>query len=185
MRLKKATFAGGCFWCLEAAFSGLPGVKEVIPGYAGGDKENPTYEEVCSGKTGHVEAVQVTYDPEEISYRELLIVFWTTIDPTDPGGQFADRGSQYRTVIFYHDEEQKELALRSKEILERSGLFSEPIVTEIKPFKNFYPAEEYHQRYFEKEPLAYYHYKVGSGRKTYCEIVWDKKGGRKILEENL
>jgi len=185
VKVKKATFAGGCFWCLEEAFSGLPGVKEVVPGYAGGDKEGPTYEEVCTGKTGHVEAVQVTYDSEEISYRELLITFWTAIDPTDAGGQFADRGSQYRPVIFYHDEEQRKIAERALKLLSESSLFSEPIAVEIEPFKNFYPAEEYHRRYFEKEPMHYYYYKVGSGRKTYCEIVWKKKGGRELLEKNL
>jgi len=183
--LKKATFAGGCFWCLEEAFSKVPGVVEVIPGYAGGNVENPTYEEVCSGKTGHVEAVQITYDPEKVSYRELLITFWTSIDPTDSGGQFADRGSHYKTVIFYHDEEQRKLAEKSKKILEESGLFSETITTEIKPFKNFYPAEGYHRRFFEKEPMRYYYYKISSGRAKYCEIVWDKKNGRKLLEEKL
>jgi len=180
-----ATFAGGCFWCIEEALSKLPGVVEVVPGYSGGSVENPTYEEVCTGKTGHVEAVQVKYDPSVISYRELLIEFLTSIDPTDGGGQFADRGSQYRPVIFYHDEEQRKIAERALKLLSESSLFSEPIAVEIEPFKNFYPAEEYHRRYFEKEPMHYYYYKVGSGRKTYCEIVWKKKGGRELLEKNL
>ncbi len=183
--VKMATFGGGCFWCIEEAFSRVDGVLEAVPGYAGGEVENPTYEEVCTGKTGHVEAVQVKYDPEKVSYRDLLITFLTSIDPTDPGGQFADRGSQYRPVIFYHDEEQKRLAEKALKVLEESGLFSEPIAVSVEPFKNFYPAEEYHRRYFEKNPMHYFYYKEGSGRKRYCEIVWDKKGGRRILEENL
>ena len=180
-----ATFAGGCFWCLEEVFSNLPGVVEVIPGYAGGDVENPSYEEVCSGITGHVEAVRVEYDPKRISYRDLLITYLTSIDPTDSEGQFADRGSQYRPVIFYHDEEQKKLAKRALELLSAGGLFDEPIAVELRPFKNFYPAEEYHRMYFKKEPMHYFYYKTGSGRKTYCEVVWDRKGGRRFLEENL
>ncbi|SMO46498.1 peptide-methionine (S)-S-oxide reductase/peptide methionine sulfoxide reductase msrA/msrB [Balnearium lithotrophicum] len=182
---KVATFAGGCFWCIEEAFSKLPGVVEVTPGYSGGNSENPTYEEVCTGKTGHVEAVQVKYNPKEVSYRELLITFLTSIDPTDRNGQFADRGSQYRPVIFYHDEEQKELAEKALKILSESSLFSDPIAVEVRPFKNFYPAEEYHRRYFEREPMHYYYYKEVSGRKAYCEIVWKKKGGKELLEKNL
>ncbi|MEO2068674.1 MAG: peptide-methionine (S)-S-oxide reductase MsrA [Desulfurobacteriaceae bacterium] len=185
MKFKKATFAGGCFWCLEEIFSKIEGVVEVIPGYAGGFTENPTYEEVCSGKTGHVEAVQVIYDPTKVSYKDLLIAFWTSIDPTDDGGQFADRGNQYRTVIFYHDEEQRNLAEKSKKILLESGLFSEPIATRVKPFKNFFEAEDYHKKFFKKEPMRYYHYKINSGRDTYCKIVWEKKNGRKILQEKL
>ncbi len=183
--MEKATFAGGCFWCLEEAFFGLKGVIEVVPGYAGGDVENPTYEEVCTGRTRHVEAIQITYHPAKISYKELLITFWCLINPTDTGGQFTDRGSQYETVIFYHNEEQKKLAEKSKKILENSNLFSEPIATEIKPFKNFYPAEDYHRLFFKKEPFRYHYYKVNSGRAKYCEIVWEKKNGRKLLEENI
>ena len=185
MDKKVATFGGGCFWCLEEAFRELPGVLEVTPGYAAGDVENPTYEEVCTGATGHAEAVQVVYNPEEISYRDLLITYLTNINPTDGGGQFADRGSQYRPVIFYHDEEQKELAEKALKILAESSLFDEPIAVSVEPFKNFYPAEEYHHRYYQKEPMRYYYYKVGSGRKAYCEALWDKKGGRKLLEEKL
>ncbi len=180
--MKKATFAGGCFWCLEEAFSNLDGVVEVIPGYAGGNVENPSYEEVCSGNTGHVEAVHITYDPEKITYKELLITFWTLIDPTDSGGQFTDRGKHYRTVIFYHDLEQKELAEKSIKILENSGLFSEPIATKVEPFTTFYPAEEYHQKFFKKEPMRYHYYKVNSGRTKYCSIVWINKGGKELLE---
>ncbi len=180
-----ATFGGGCFWCLEEAFSKVPGVIEVIPGYGGGETENPSYEEVCTGKTGHAEVVQVVYDPEKVSYRELLITYLTNIDPTDPQGQFADRGSQYRPVIFYHNQKQKELAEKALKVLAESSLFSQPIAIKVEPFKNFYPAEEYHRRYYQKEPMRYYYYKVGSGRKDYCQIVWEKKGGRKILEERL
>jgi len=147
--LKVATFAGGCFWCTEADFEKALGVK-AVSGYTGGTKENPTYQEVSSGSTGHVEAVQVYYDPSQVTYEKLLDTFWRHIDPTDPGGQFVDRGSQYRSVIFYHDEEQKELAEKSKEALSKSGKFSKPIVTEILKFTKFYEAEEYHQDYFEK-----------------------------------
>ncbi|RKQ61594.1 peptide-methionine (S)-S-oxide reductase [Thermovibrio guaymasensis] len=185
MEVKVATFGGGCFWCLEEAFSKVEGVIKVTPGYAGGDVENPTYEEVCSGKTGHVEAVQLFYDPERVSFRELLITYLTNIDPTDSKGQFADRGSQYRPVIFYHDEEQRRLSEKALRVLSESSLFEEPVSVKVEPFKNFYPAEEYHHRYYQKEPMRYYHYKVNSGRKTYCEIVWEKKGGRKLLEEKL
>ncbi|SNR77838.1 peptide-methionine (S)-S-oxide reductase MsrA [Desulfurobacterium atlanticum] len=183
--IKEATFAGGCFWCLEETFSKLEGVIEVIPGYAGGTVKNPSYEEVLTGETGHVEAVKVKYDSTKISYRELLIAFWCCIDPTDKNGQFADRGPQYQTVIFYHNEEQKKLAEKSKKILEESKLFTEPIATQIKPFENFYEAEDYHRNFFKKEPFRYEKYKELSGRAGYCKIVWKKKNGRKILEENL
>ena len=145
--LRKATFAAGCFWCVEADFEKVPGVVEVISGYTGGQRENPSYEEVSSGKTGHVEAVQVLYDPEKVSYGELLDVFWRHVDPTDPAGQFVDRGSQYRSAIFYHDEEQRRLAEESKTLLEKSGRFEKPIATDIAPLNKFYPAEEYHQDY--------------------------------------
>ncbi|ADU97176.1 peptide-methionine (S)-S-oxide reductase MsrA [Thermovibrio ammonificans] len=180
-----ATFAGGCFWCIEEAMSKVEGVEKAVPGYAGGHTENPTYEEVCSGETGHVEAVQVVYDPDKTSYKELLIAFLTSIDPTDSKGQFADRGSQYRPVIFYHTEEQKELAEKALKVLSESGLFDEPVRVAVEPFKNFYPAEEYHREYYKKEPMHYFYYKEGSGRKRYCEIVWERKGGRKLLEEKL
>lgn len=168
----KATFAGGCFWCVEADFEKLPGVVEVISGYAGGDEEDPTYREVASGATGHVEAIEVRYDPSEVSYEELLDIFWRHIDPTDDGGQFVDRGRQYRTVIFYHDEEQRRLAEKSKRALGRSGKFQKPIVTEIVAFKNFYEAEEYHQDYYKKAPVRYKTYRTGSGRDRFIENVW-------------
>src|SRR5512135_1347838 len=167
--LKVATFAGGCFWCTEADFEKAPGVVKVISGYAGGQKKNPTYEEVSAGTTGHVEAVQVYYDPAKVTYEKLLDYFWRHVDPTDSGGQFVDRGPQYRSVIFYHDENQKRLAEKSKEALARSGRFSKPIVTEILKFTNFYPAEEYHQDYYKKHSLKYKYYRFASGRDQFLE----------------
>jgi len=170
--LKVATFAGGCFWCTESDFEKTPGVVKVISGYTGGTKENPTYQEVSSGSTGHVEAVQVYYNPSKISYERLLDAFWRHIDPTDPGGQFVDRGSQYRSVIFYHDEEQRRLAEKSKEALAKSGRFDKPIVTEIIKFTKFYEAEEYHQDYYKKNPLRYKFYRYNSGRDQFLKKVW-------------
>ncbi len=172
--LKKATFAGGCFWCTEADFEKLSGVVKVVSGYTGGHKENPTYAEVSSGKTGHVEAVQVYYDPSKISYEELLDTLWKHIDPSDGGGQFVDRGPQYRSAIFYHDEEQKRLAEKSKEAFEKSGRFKKPIVTEILQFTKFYEAEEYHQDYYKNHSLRYSFYRHGSGRDQFLEKVWGK-----------
>jgi peptide methionine sulfoxide reductase msrA/msrB len=172
--LKKATFAGGCFWCTEADFEKLPGVVKVVSGYTGGQKENPTYAEVSSGKTGHVEAVQVYYDPSKISYEELLDTFWKHIDPTDGGGQFVDRGPQYRSVIFYHDDEQKRLAEKSKDALGKSGKFNKPIATEILRFTKFYEAEEYHQDYYKNHSLRYSFYRHGSGRDQFLERAWGK-----------
>lgn len=171
MRKELATFAGGCFWCMCAAFEGLPGVT-VTSGFAGGTEENPTYEEVASGLTAHVEAVQITYDPELCSYKELLNIFWRQIDPTDDEGQFADRGYHYRTAIFYHNEEQKQLAELSKKNLEESGIFSKPIVTEILPATAFYPAEDYHQSYHTKNPEFYCTYRKESGRQDFLEKMW-------------
>jgi peptide methionine sulfoxide reductase msrA/msrB len=173
-KLKKATFAGGCFWCMQPPFRQLEGVIEVVSGYAGGTKEDPTYEEVSTGTTGHLESVQVTYDPNTISYETLLETFWKNIDPTDAGGQFADRGSQYRTAIFYHDEEQKRLAEISKDRLNASGKFPRPVATEIRPYTTFYPAEEYHQDYDRKSPERYREYKVLSGRESYLKKTWGK-----------
>jgi peptide methionine sulfoxide reductase msrA/msrB len=171
-KVEKATFAGGCFWCMEEQFEKLKGVKEVISGYTGGHKKNPTYEEVSAGRTGHVEAVQVIYDPSQITYSELLDVFWKQIDPTDPDGQFADRGSQYRTVIFYHTDEQKSLAEKSKEGLQKSGRYGRPIVTEILPASPFYKAEEYHQGYYRRNPINYKFYRAGSGHDQYLKKIW-------------
>jgi peptide methionine sulfoxide reductase msrA/msrB len=173
--LNKATFAGGCFWCTEADFEKLPGVVKVVSGYTGGQKENPSYEEVSSGKTGHIEAIQVHFDPSKISYEELLDFFWKHIDPTDAGGQFVDRGSQYRSAIFYHDEEQKRLAELSKESLNHSKKFSKPIATEILKFNKFYEAEEYHQDYYKKHSLKYQYYRFGSGRDQFLDKTWGKE----------
>jgi peptide methionine sulfoxide reductase msrA/msrB len=167
-----ATFAGGCFWCMEAPFESLDGVSNVIAGYTGGHTKNPTYEEVCTGKTGHAEAVQVVFDPAKISYSKLLDVFWRNIDPTDPGGSFVDRGSQYRTAIFYANEEQKRLAEESKRALAASGTFKKPIVTEIEPLTTFYDAEDYHQDFYKKNPFRYEEYRYGSGRDQFIEKTW-------------
>jgi peptide methionine sulfoxide reductase msrA/msrB len=170
----KAAFAGGCFWCTQADFEKLPGVVKVISGYTGGTKENPTYEEVSSGTTGHVEAIQVYYDSSKITYEALLDFFWKHVDPTDPGGQFVDRGAQYRSVIFYHDEEQKRLAEKSKEALEKSGRFNKPVVTEIIKFTKFYEAEAYHQDYHKNHSLKYRYYRHASGRDQFLSKVWGK-----------
>ena len=170
--LKTATFAGGCFWCMESDFEKVSGVVEAVSGYTGGQKQNPTYEEVSAGGTGHAEAVQVTYDPAKITYKELLDVFWRHVDPTDAGGQFVDRGSQYRTAIFYHDEEQKRIAEDSREQMEKSSRFSAPIVTEIVPLTEFYPAEDYHQDYYRHNPLRYRFYRLGSGRDQFLKSTW-------------
>jgi peptide methionine sulfoxide reductase msrA/msrB len=171
-RMEKATFAGGCFWCIEDTIRSMNGVGEAMSGYTGGDKDNPTYEDVCSGTTGHYEAVQVTFDPEKISYEQLLEWFWKQIDPTDPEGQFADRGPQYRTAIFYHSEEQRKKAEESKRRLEESGRFDKPIATKIIKAGRFYEAEKYHQDYSEKNPDHYKAYKEGSGRACYIKNTW-------------
>jgi peptide methionine sulfoxide reductase msrA/msrB len=183
--LRVATFAGGCFWCTEADFEKVPGVVKVVSGYTGGKKENPTYEEVSSGTTGHVEAVQVYYDPAKVTYQELLDYFWRHINPTDPGGQFVDRGSKYRSVIFYHSEEQKRLAEKSKEELNRSGRFDKPIVTEIIKFTKFYEAEEYHQDYYKKHPIRYKFYRYGSGRDQFLEKVWGSDTGMTKQKDDM
>ncbi len=172
-----ATFAGGCFWCTEADFEKLAGVVKVISGYAGGEKENPTYEEVSSGKTGHVETVQVYYDSTQITYEELLEYFWKHIDPTDGGGQFVDRGPQYRSVIFYNDEAERKMAENSKEALAKSGRFNKPIATEIVKLTQFFEAEEYHQDYYKNHPLRYKYYRYGSGRDQFLTKAWGKEMG--------
>lgn len=173
--LKVATLAGGCFWCMEPPFEKMDGVIGAISGYAGGDVENPTYEEVNTQTTGHVEAVQVTYDPTKTGYKEILDVYWKSFDPTDDGGQFNDRGPSYRAMIFYHDKEQKRLAEESKQELDASGVFDKPVVTPIVPFKNFYPAEEYHQDYYKKNPIRYGYYATGSGRKGFLKETWGEE----------
>lgn len=170
--LDRATLAGGCFWCMEGPFEKLEGVLEVISGYTGGHKANPTYEEVSSGMTGHLEAVQITFDPSKISYSEILDLFWKQVDPTDSGGQFVDRGRQYRTAIFYHNEEQKASAERSKAELNKSGRYKNPIVTEIIKASDFYKAEEYHQDYYKKNPIRYKFYRYRSGRDQYLKKIW-------------
>ena len=181
---EKATFAGGCFWCMESPFEKLEGVKEVISGYTGGHKEDPTYKEVSTGGTGHVEAVQIIYDPSKITYSELLNVFWKQVDPTDSSGQFIDRGQPYRTAIFYHDEEQKHLAEKSKEELNKSGRYDRPIVTQIVKSSKFYRAEEYHQDYYKKNPIRYKYYRYNSGRDRYLENIWGEKMKTNYREKN-
>jgi len=170
--LQKATFAGGCFWCSEADFEKTDGVVEVISGYTGGATADPSYEEVSSGRTEHLEAVQVIYDPAKITYKELLDVFWRHVDPTDSGGQFVDRGAQYRTAVFYHDEEQRLAAEASRQELDRSGRFKKPVVTEILPLTRFYAAESYHQDYYKKNSLRYSLYRQGSGRDQFIQQTW-------------
>ena len=184
-REELATFAGGCFWCMVPPFDNLPGVIKVVSGYTGGHKADPTYEQVCSQKTGHCEAVQVTFDPEEISYDELLEVFWRQIDPTDPDGQFFDRGETYRTAIFYHNEEQKQKAEASKRALSQSGRFAKPIATRILPAGPFYPAEEYHQDYYKKNPLHYNQYRRGSGRDAFLAKHWGREKNWEELKKKL
>jgi methionine-S-sulfoxide reductase len=167
-----ATFAGGCFWCMEPPYDKLDGVLATISGYIGGTTADPTYQEVSAGGTGHAEAVQVTYDPSKVSYEELLEVFWRNVDPLDAGGQFCDRGDQYRTGIFVHDDEQRRLAEASKQALAGSGRFDEPIVTEIEQAGTFYPAEDYHQDYYEKNPLRYDFYRWNCGRDARLAQLW-------------
>jgi peptide methionine sulfoxide reductase msrA/msrB len=184
---KIATFAGGCFWCVESDFEKVDGVIEAISGYAGGDEPNPTYQQVSAGGTGHTEAVQVRYDPDKITYKELLDVLWRHMDPTDAGGQFVDRGSQYRSAIFYHDEEQKRIAQESKAELEKSGRFTKPVATEIVPLTEFYAAEDYHQDYYRKNPLRYKMYRYGSGRDQFLNRTWSaeaKPAAQPMKSEN-
>lgn len=169
---RSATFAGGCFWCTESDFTKVAGVTAVVSGYTGGSQPNPSYEDVCRGNTGHYEAVQVHYDPAQINYSELLDIFWRTIDPTDAGGQFVDRGPQYRTAIFYENAAQKQQAEDSKRALEASGRFPQAVVTAIRPLSVFYPAEEHHQDYFRKAPQHYRMYRQGSGRDQFLKRLW-------------
>lgn len=171
---KKATFAGGCFWCMVKPFDQWDGIHAVISGYTGGHLENPTYEDVKKGNTGHYEAVEITYDPEIMTYKEIVDIYWRQIDPTDDGGQFHDRGDSYRTAIFYHDDEQKEIAEQTKLELEQSGKFNKPIVTEILPAKTFYPAEDYHQDYYKKNEEHYESDRAKSGRDEFIDEVWGK-----------
>jgi peptide-methionine (S)-S-oxide reductase len=170
--LKVATFAGGCFWCMEPPFDRLDGVVSTTSGYTGGTKQNPTYREVSAGETGHAESVQVVYDPTKVGYEKLLDVFWHNVDPLTKDAQFCDHGNQYRTAIFVHDEEQRRLAEASKEALERSGRFRQPIVTEIVAASMFWPAEDYHQDYYKKNPIRYKFYRYNCGRDQRLEELW-------------
>ncbi len=171
---EKATFAGGCFWCMESDFEKIDGVVSVVSGYTGGQKDHPTYEEVSAGGTGHAEVVQVTYDPAKITYAKLLSVYWKHIDPTVSNRQFCDVGDQYRTTIFYHNEEQRRLAEASKETLDKTKPFKEPIVTPIVPASTFYEAETYHQDYYKKNPIRYKFYRAGCGRDDRLAALWGK-----------
>ena len=173
--IQKAVFAGGCFWCMEADFDKVDGVIRTVSGYAGGHVANPTYRQVSAGGTGHAESVEVTFDTNRVSYAELLQHYWRDIDPTTPNRQFCDTGNQYRTVIFTESEEQKKIALQSKAMLEKTKPFTAPIVTEIVKLKTFYPAETYHQNYYQKNPLRYKFYRYTCGRDQRLEELWGKK----------
>lgn len=172
--MQKATFAGGCFWCMVSPFEEMPGIEGIISGYTGGHVENPTYEEIKKGNTGHYEAVQITYNPELFPYEKLLELYWPQIDPTDDGGQFQDRGPQYRTAIFYHSEEQQKLAQQSKEKVRLANVFKKPIVTEILAASSFFPAEDYHQDYHKKNPAHYKEDRKQSGRDEFIKENWKK-----------
>lgn len=172
MKSKKAYFAGGCFWCMEPPYANLEGVESVMAGYSGGKEEHPTYDKVAYGLSEHREAIQITYDPLIVDYKKLLEVFWQNIDPTDEGGQFADRGRSYKTAIYYQSESEKKSAEKSKKDLEESRKFDQPIVTEILPYSNFFPAEDEHQQYYLKNPMRYSLYKKGSGREGFLEEKW-------------
>ena len=180
-----ATFAGGCFWCVEATFEKVPGVTAAVSGYTGGQLANPTYEQVSSGGSGHVESVQITYNPQKVSYEKLLNVYWHLIDPTDAGGSFVDRGSQYRSVIFYHNKEQMQQAEASKQKLDKSGLYDKPIVTEILPATTFYVAEDYHQDYYRKNPVRYKFYRYMSGRDQYRETIAAKEREMHLSDKQM
>lgn len=181
--MELATFAGGCFWCMVEPFDEQEGIKRIVSGYTGGTSANPTYKEVTSGKTGHYEVVQITFDPLQYPYEKLLDLYWKQIDPTDSGGQFKDRGDSYRTAIFYHNDNQKKLAEDSKRKLEKSGMFTKPVVTKILPASEFYPAEEYHQDFYKENAFRYALYKRGSGREDFLKKYWPKD--RSHLKEQL
>lgn len=176
-KLAKATFAGGCFWCMEPAFDKVPGVVSTVVGYTGGDKQKPTYEEVSAGGTGHAESIEITYDPLKISYRKLLDIFWHNIDPTTRDREFCDAGHQYRSAIFFHDAEQEREAKESKAALDESKPFKDPIVTEIVPATKFWPAEDYHQKYYLKNPVRYRFYRYNCGRDKRLRELWGAASG--------
>ncbi len=184
IQFNKAVFAGGCFWCMESPFEKLDGVSAVVSGYTGGENPDPTYEQVSSGQSGHIEAIQITYDPNKVTYAQLLDVFWRQIDPTDADGQFADKGSQYQTVIFYHTEEEKEIAEESKARLANSRKFKKPIATRILKAAPFYAAEEYHQDYYKKNAAHYKMYRIGSGREGFLQKTW-KNDEKTHVEEGV
>jgi len=175
--LAKATFAGGCFWCMEGPFDQVPGVVSTTSGYTGGSVKRPSYEQVSTGTTGHAEAVEVLYDPAKVGYAQLLDVFWHNVDPTDGGGQFCDRGNQYRTAIFVHDDEQRRLAEQSRKDLEASGKLKRPIVTQIVPAGEFYPAEDYHQDFYKKNAFRYRYYRLNCGRDARLKELWGPAAG--------
>ncbi|MEB6550012.1 peptide-methionine (S)-S-oxide reductase MsrA [Heyndrickxia sporothermodurans] len=174
-QVEKATFAGGCFWCMVKPFDQWDGIEKVVSGYSGGHIDNPTYEDVKSGNSGHYEVVQITYNPSIFPYEKLLEIYWQQIDPTDDGGQFHDRGDSYRTAIFYHSEEQKQLAEKSKQQLSESGKFKKPIVTQILPAATFYPAEDYHQDYYKKNKDDYMDDRKKSGRDEFISAHWNEE----------
>jgi peptide-methionine (S)-S-oxide reductase len=173
-QLAKATFAGGCFWCMEEVYEKVNGVISVISGYTGGHVADPTYEQVSAGGTGHAESVEIIYDPDIVTYRQLLEVFWRNVDPTTPNAQFCDHGSQYRTAVFYHNDMQKKLYNESKQEVEKNKLFPQPIVTELAPKSIFYPAEDYHQDFYKKNPIRYKFYKWNCGRSQRLEQLWGR-----------
>ncbi len=173
-----ATFAGGCFWCMEPPFDALDGVLSTTSGYTGGHQKDPTYRQVSSGKTGHTEAVQIVFDPKRVNFETLLAVFWRNIDPTTPDRQFCDRGSQYRAEIFYHGDEQRHMAEASKAALAEDKPFPEPIVTRITPVATFYAAEDYHQDYYEKNPIRYRYYRYGCGRDKRLKMLWGEAASK-------
>ena len=181
-RLEKATFAGGCFWCMEAPFEALDGVVDVVSGFSGGEEAEPSYEQVASGRTSHLEAVQITYDPNRLDYATLLEIFWRQINPTDDGGQFVDRGDHYRSAVFFHNDGQRQAAERSLQRLNDSGRYDQPIVTEIRPYKAFYPAEDYHQGFYKRSTSRYASYRYYSGRDQYLDEVWGTE--RQVIPSN-
>jgi peptide methionine sulfoxide reductase msrA/msrB len=176
-KLAYATFAGGCFWCMEPPFDAVPGVYSTTSGYAGGRVKNPTYEQVSSGETGHAESLRVGYDPKRVTYEQLLDVYWRNVDPMDGGGQFCDRGTQYRPAIFYENEEQKASALAAQKALDASGRLPRPVVVQVVPLAAFYPAEDYHQDFYKKDGFRYKTYRMGCGRDRRLEAIWGKEAG--------
>lgn len=175
-KYETATFAGGCFWCMEPPYDALEGVISTTAGYTGGKETDPSYKQVSRGRTGHTEAIQIIYDPEKVSYAKLLDTYWHNIDPTDATGQFCDKGSQYRSEIFFHNKTQQQLAVQSKNALQELKPFKEPVVTQVTMATAFYPAEDYHQDYYQRNPIRYKYYRYGCGRDQRLEALWGKQG---------